>query len=310
MNFSFEHVFPNGNRKESREVMTEEEADIELNAALEKSENAFLKMPVNRNVIDSFDSSIEALSFVKAKIRERLERTMNVREVVGHHVEPIRVMPDSVINAIEHINANAEELGEGADGRVVIDTKDTRDINPNVCYKMSLVEKLKRGRNSFAEEAEMQGAFLELALSLTNKDIGVPVPYYEVEVNTTEMIAMERLSAKSIDDVLRSFGSVPEWFDIDRFCDSLKAFIDAAHERGLYHRDLHFGNIMISQMREWKDGEPMGYIIDFGLSGYGSDNMEPYKKEVADEVFTYDDDYGRINSLRASLKEVRERRAQ
>lgn len=309
MSFSFEKIFPNGARKETSETITEENAEKELEEILARPENAFLEMPINKDVIEDANSSVEALAFVKGRIRERLERTMNVREVVGSHVEPIKVNPDAVINAIEHISAHMEQIGEGADGRVVIDVTDTENTNPNICYKMSLLEKVKRGRNSCAEEVELQGAFYEFAHSLDNQDIAVPAPFYEVEVNTTEMIAMERLHAKSADDILRSFGSLPEWFDIDRFCESLKSFLDAAHTNGLYHRDLHFGNIMLSQACEWKEGEPMGYVIDFGLSGYAQENMEPYKKEVAGYTFTYDDDYGRIESLRKSLKEMRERRA-
>jgi tRNA A-37 threonylcarbamoyl transferase component Bud32 len=164
------------------------------------------------------------------------------------------------------------------------------------------LEKIKRGRNTVSEEAELQSAFFEASLELANKDIAVPMPYYEIEIFATQMIAMERLHAKSADEILTGKATLPGWFDVDRFCNSLTRFIDAMHAKNLYHRDLHFGNIMISQRPTWQEGQPLGYVIDFGLSSYALENMEPYKKEVADTTFTYDDDYGRINLLRKSLK--------
>jgi serine/threonine protein kinase len=117
------------------------------------------------------------------------------------------------------------------------------------------------------------------------------------------MIVMEKLHARSIDDILRGFGNLPHGFDVDAFCDALKAFLTDMHARGLYHRDLHYGNIMITQ--EGSDipasERPMGYVIDFGLSGYAQESMDPYKKEGAGTTFTYDDDYGRIESVKHDL---------
>jgi hypothetical protein len=43
------------------------------------------------------------------------------------------VNPDCVLNALEHIKRHAEEIGIGADGRVVIDTTDLSNINPEIC---------------------------------------------------------------------------------------------------------------------------------------------------------------------------------
>jgi len=51
----------------------------------------------------------------------------------------------------------------------------------------------------------------------------------------------------------------------------------------------------------------MGYVIDFGLSGYAYADMEPYKKEIAGATFTYDQDYGRIESVRSDLKSFQDR---
>ncbi len=307
--FQFEDIFPNNKRREESHVeISEDEAQEELEALLADPQNAFLtEVEQNRVQIEDALSSHEALAFAKSRIRARLEATLDARKISRGTSEHIHVNPDTILNTLEHIQKNAEEIGTGADGRVVIDRTDMREANPEICYKFSLLETIKRGRNSIVEEAELQSAFYEAAEQLPLKDIGIPAPYYEIDVFKTQMIAMEKLHARTADEILRGIGSLPPWFDVDRFCDSLRTFIDAMHKLGLYHRDMHFGNVMISQHATWKEGEPMGYIIDFGLSGYGSENMEPYKKEVAGDLFTYDDDYGRIQFLRTSLKALVER---
>lgn len=307
--YSFENIFPDSSKRKQTEMLTGSDAEEKLNELLENPDNAFLtQVPQNREQIDNFESAADAVLFAEDLIRRRLKATLNAREVYGGHSERIEVNPDTVLNTLDHIKAHAKEIGRGADGYVVVDITDTTKIHPEICYKFALTEGVKRGRNSIAEEAELQGAFYEVAQSLSSRDISVPMPYYEVEVFTTQMIAMEKLHAKSVDEILRGIGTLPPWVDIDRFCDSLTVFIDKMHENNLYHRDMHFGNIMISQRPVWSEGEPMGYVIDFGLSAYAQENMEPYKKELAGYVFTFDNDYGRIQTLRKSLKELQIRR--
>lgn len=314
--FEFEDVFPNPERKESHaSELTEDEAEALLERILSDPENVFLtQVPQNREVIENAESYNAALAFAESRIRARITKTLEVRRIYEGRMEHIEVNPNTVLNTLEAINDHAIDIGTGADGRVVIDTEDLiphikRNLNSDICYKFALRETVKRGRNSVALEAELQGAFSKAARQLEQSDIGIPTPYYEIELNATQVIAMEKLHAKSVDDILRGFGSLPEWFDVDRFCDSLRSFLEAMHEEGLYHRDMHFGNVMISQHRSWKNGEPMGYIIDFGLSARAFENMEPYKKEEAGYTFTYDDDCGRIEFLRKSLKEYQERKA-
>lgn len=55
---------------------------------------------------------------------------------------------------------------------------------------------------------------------------------------------------------------------------------------------------MILQCPTWTESEPMGHMIDFGLSAYAHENMEPYIKERTGKTFTSDYDCGRIKKLR------------
>lgn len=113
---------------------------------------------------------------------------------------------------------------------------------------------------------------------------------------------MEKLPAKSIDDIRRGKGTLPEWVTerhIEQFTHDIIEALDHCHSQNLYHRDLHFGNIMFTQSPTEVD--KLGYIIDFGLSGFGQADMDPYKKETNTETFTYDNDYGRIDAVRDEL---------
>ena len=155
-------------------------------------------------------------------------------------------------------------------------------------------------------EVAIHADFYDFAQEVREGGIGVPVPYYATELGHDKLMAMEKLPAHSVDDVLRGVaGVVPEWLDIDLFCEKIHTFLDQAHERGMYHRDMHPGNIMIRQSLEEPEDGIWGYIIDFGLSGYGNENLDPYKKEVAGTVFTYNNDHAIIPSVRKVLHQRR-----
>jgi tRNA A-37 threonylcarbamoyl transferase component Bud32 len=264
-----------------------------------------VEVPANNVALESAESAVAALVFAEKRIHERLESTLSIRKAVHGHVETVSTNADAIVANIALVLEHAKPIGAGADGRVVIDTRDAGRYNPEICYKFALEETLKRGRNSMVEEIEMQCAFYEAAQELPDKRIGVPEPFFEVDIGSSHILVMEKLFARSVDDILRGEGTLPDDFDVDVFCEALKSFLEAMHERGLYHRDLHYGNIMITQPGapcEQGESKPLGYVIDFGLSGYGVESMDPYKKDMAGMVFTYDQDYGRIEGVRFDLK--------
>ena len=85
---------------------------------------------------------------------------------------------------------------------------------------------------------------------------------------------MERLKAFNLQDALDKKEDLPENFNIDDFFSALGKFISAMHEeKGIFHRDLHGGNIMI----ERETGMPC--VIDFGAAKKGSDENTVYLDE-------------------------------
>jgi serine/threonine protein kinase len=262
-----------------------------------------LTMPVNMQRLDACVTFIEKVHFLQQLAQERMNRTF--RFELLQHSEGVRigeVRPEVVLRAIERIKQHQQIIGEGGDAVVVIDGNELPGFQPEICYKFSKEPETPRGRNSLTEEAKIHDDYFRQSQELAVEyGIGVPSPYYVTEIGGDKLIAMEKLPAKSIDDILRSKGSLPDWFDIDVFCENLQKFLEEFHRRGLYHRDIHPGNIMIRQTPDPPEDGLVGYIIDFGLSGYGQAGMDPYEKWVADERFTYNDDCAIIEFMRAEL---------
>ncbi len=283
----------------------EQEAERLLENLLSDKDNAFLtEHEENKKRLDEFSSAVQALAFALKKIDERHERTSRLTlaspEVLG--VEIVNVNPVGIRKNVEEILKHAMEIGRGGDAIVVVDKSEVRSLPPEICYKFAITETTPRGRNSTFSEIALQEAFYKANMEVPESKIGVPIPFYAHEVGIHKVIAMEKLNAKSVDDILHSKGTLPPWFDVDTFCDELHTVLDHFHAKGLYHRDMHEGNIMISQQKEIGDGDKIGFIIDFGLSVQDDTGIEPYKKQVAGTTFTYSDDYGIIKRVQTALK--------
>lgn len=303
----FESVGRNKVEK-SNSVLEAENAEKELQELLDNPDNAFLnEVKANREFIDSADT-LDALAFAKKKIEARLDRTTEFQSIST--IEGITLLDvdfAALKRTVDSILANQLEIGRGGDAFVVIDKNEVRDLPPEICYKFALNESTPRGRNSTKEEAAIQGQFYDAARELSTSKIGVPIPFYSLELSGKKMIAMEKLPARSIDDILRGRGRLPSWFDADQFIDELQRMLAHLHQKGLYHRDMHFGNVMIAQTEDLRPEDKWGYVIDFGLSGYQQEEEFAYEKQVAGNTFTYESDYGILDIAKVELKKFQQR---
>jgi RIO-like serine/threonine protein kinase len=125
-------------------------------------------------------------------------------------------------------------------------------------------------------DAEHEGQYLE-DLQGIDYDVFVPQPIayttYEypqqegdtyLVKETVNILAMRRLDAVSLKDVIEGVAEVPSTMKPDTFFSQLRSFVERMHMKGIYHRDFHSGNIMIDK----KTGRPC--VIDFGRASYGS----------------------------------------
>lgn len=137
-------------------------------------------------------------------------------------------------------------------------------------------------------------------------EVGVPKPYYYIERNVIDpsgesaavsALAMEHLDAVSIDDVLMGREPLPAAYDPDTFWDKIERFLERMHDKGIFHRDIKAGNLMIGR----QDAKP--YVIDFGMSAYSSAYDAYTEPGVRGNVHTrrFTEDFGGMRKTRKDL---------
>ena len=174
---------------------------------------------------------------------------------------------------IKKLEIHFASLGEG--GNAVVYFAEGTSFS-NIVFK-----KIKKNPvinfNTIDEENKIQEKVREL---------GVRTPITLLSFETTdneEYLVMEKINGYSVKDIVANPSLLPEKFNFKIFCDSLDQQIAKMHNKGglkngIYHRDLHSGNVMINQ-----EGLPV--IIDFGTSAEGTGSDYTYEEEV--EMFNY-----------------------
>ena len=196
-----------------------------------------------------------------------------------------------------------QKRGEGKSAEVFRDTREN-----GLCYKV--IRNIRETLHNTDEESE----FLNDLIGIQHS-VRVPEPIVSLSAYTQHeeegkqirkkewMLIMEEIQGHSLKDIIDSKGSIPlpKQFDQETFFTHLEDFIqNHMHVRGIFHRDLHEGNIMIDE----QTGEPV--IIDFGLSmkKYLTDE-DPYKTEPNSfgEVFTFKNDISQIALVKGKMVE-------
>jgi serine/threonine protein kinase len=184
------------------------------------------------------------------------------------------------------------KLGEGATAEVYF-----LDSNEEICLK--ILKPAKELPYHVPLEQEMN--FLS-QLQNIDEEVRVPKPYLTADYsengdeNAIRFLLMEKLNALSIRDILEGKGELPAGFSIATFKEKISNFLEKMHEKNIYHRDLHGGNIMIDN----KTGDL--YVIDFGASvkGFGSDN--PYTEVRLKDSLSFTEDEVNLTELCLTLK--------
>ena len=128
-----------------------------------------------------------------------------------------------------------------------------------------------------------------------------------IKTDDGEYLVMEKIDGHSVGDIVKNTKLVPENFNYKKFCDSLDSEVSKMHKAGLYHRDLHFGNVMI-------DEDSLAVIIDFGTAtmGIGSDftyeesvsMYDPSKGRYFLANGFFKDDLEMVKNIKANLKHL------
>jgi serine/threonine-protein kinase len=143
-------------------------------------------------------------------------------------------------------------IGRGGMGAVYLAT-DTQLDRP-VAFKVLSPELTDDGRFRDRFMAESR-----IAASLDHPNI---VPVYEAgEIDGQLFIAMRYIDGQDLSDVLAARGALSIALAV-RIVTAVAAALDAAHAKGLVHRDVKPGNVLLAG----SDEAPHVYLTDFGLT--------------------------------------------
>jgi tRNA A-37 threonylcarbamoyl transferase component Bud32 len=284
-------------------------AEQKLEEILRDPRYQFLhQRPQNQERIDNASTAVEALAIAHELIARRLEGMLEFRS--ARAVEGLRMGTIDKLalrNRVEEIKQNQELIGEGGDAFVVIDkNEEFEELPPEICYKIAKKKKNQEGGNTIFGEVEVHDDFFRVAQLAPETSVRVPKPYYCFSTGEHDLIGMERLPASSLRDIRAGKGKIPEWLDEEKVCTDLGELLALLHREGLYHRDLHEGNIMIRQGDEAPQDGVCCYMIDFGHSARVMVGEEPYAKQEGSKVFTYKADDGIVAILREFIRYYRQ----
>lgn len=252
-------------------------------------------------------------------IENKLDTEFYTKEIENTEYEKLKVEIDKEIRKLIDILLNNQEnfIGKGQNAEV-----HCLPDNKNVCFKITTHREAygknlpkpripitkQNGTSKISHEPKKEGAYMSELLSIDSV-VRVPRPlewavweltddgegYFVKE--KIEILAMERMHAVSIQDVLSGIRSIPENFNLVIFFKELRNFVEKMHLKNIFHHDLHSGNIMI----DLETGLP--YVIDFGHSGSDEHDDSFFEMRVGDKIskFKYKKDMEWVDLLENEL---------
>lgn len=194
---------------------------------------------------------------------------------------------------IEILRNEETRLGEGQMAVVHHDPE-----NPTYTYKVIRDTQAEKYRYPY-NDAKREMQLSEEVRKYDTDQVRTPMHYGTFTVfgkKKIDVITMERIPGNSIKDVIEGSAQLPEGFDVELFFKKLSDHIDLLHENGLYHRDLHEGNIMFESETH------MPVIIDFGNSASIIHGENPYEGTKANgDVIRFPQDKVLLESAKTKL---------
>ncbi|MEZ4210831.1 MAG: phosphotransferase [Candidatus Paceibacterota bacterium] len=205
-------------------------------------------------------------------------------EKIGKSFEVVRKFientdPREIALCIKSLEGRAEQIGWGKNADILaVGDKSYRKLCAKKIKDKPLVLD-NRPEEEFKYQQKVRALGIKTPASIAivrNIDTG------------EEYLIMERIMGPSIGDVVSSEvnAPIPEKYNHDVFFKKLKDNLKKMHDEGIYHRDLHSGNVMIDE-----EGDPV--IIDFGSATEAFSGDE--EKYVQTQVKHYDQVNNRYN---------------
>ena len=118
---------------------------------------------------------------------------------------------------------------------------------------------------AFANDEVFRRRFLREATAAAAIEHPHILPVYAAgESNGTLFMAMRLIDGRDLREILRGSAELP-LERVERIVGQVGGALDAAHARGLIHRDVKPGNVLVSEQPDVEDAD-FCYLMDFGVS--------------------------------------------
>ncbi len=240
---------------------------------------------------NEFAELIQEVKKAVARRTKELKRFPVVVDTKEHNFDLEQESLERLKRAIEKVVSSGDFLGQGASAEVYADPSE-----PTRCFKII---------KNFEEYAKVnpidrEAALMSLVADINVDGVRVPRPHYWAVHPEYVVLSMDRLHAVNVAQVLRGDSQLPKNFDLDRSMKALQQFIEAIHERSVYHRDLNPQNVMLDT------ATGMPYVIDLGKSAQVLGSEDPYTNFNAniDSEDRYPNDDIKVRELRTKLAKL------
>ena len=118
---------------------------------------------------------------------------------------------------------------------------------------------------AFANDEVFRRRFLREATAAAAIEHPHILPVYAAgESNGTLFMAMRLIDGRDLREILRGSAELP-LERVERIVGQVGGALDAAHARGLVHRDVKPGNVLVTEQPDAEDAD-FCYLMDFGVS--------------------------------------------
>lgn len=167
-----------------------------------------------------------------------------------------------VVKTLENFNEDIDPIGEGGNAKIYSLQNDLEKY----CFKKS-----KKKPQIKYNDIDTEHNFQKKA-----RNAGVKTPLSSVSFETAkgEYLLMERVFGCTIREAILNPRLLSKKFKATVFIADLRDQVEKMHNARIYHRDLHFDNVMINE-----EGLPV--IIDFGTAIESDGGEFTYEESVS-----------------------------
>lgn len=177
---------------------------------------------------------------------------------------------EDLLYCLNVLEIRAVSIGEGVNADVY--------IAEGTPFEKVCLKRIKKVQKMICNDIDTENKF---QIEAQQAGVRTPLPLISLQTDKGPTFIMERIKGYSMKDILGKPALLPKKFKYENFFQSLKKQISLMHNSGIYHRDLHSGNVMVDN-----DGLPV--IIDFGTATKGTGSEMTYQ----DDVRIYDTNLG------------------